>query len=66
MTALGKKATLRDQIRDGLRCIAAQATQARRLSVTSDNMCDRLDDIDNEVQRVVELVNRARRQDGNA
>jgi hypothetical protein len=60
VTAKAAKAALRDQIRDRLRSVASQATQAQRLSVESDNLCDLLDDIDNELQAVIGLVNRAR------
>jgi hypothetical protein len=51
---------LRTRIRDGLRAIALQARQAQRMSIHSDNLCDLLDDIDNELQAVIELVNLAR------
>jgi hypothetical protein len=51
---------LRDLIRDRLGSVASQALQAKRLRVTSDNLCDMLDDIDNELQEVIQLVQRVR------
>jgi hypothetical protein len=51
---------LRTSVRDGFRSIAVQARQAQRLSINSDNLCDLLDDIDNELQAVIELVKLAR------
>ena len=55
-----RTAKLRDLIRDHLRSIESQAEQASRISATSDNLCDMLDDIDNELQEVISLVKRAR------
>jgi hypothetical protein len=52
--------TLRDDVRDRLREIAERATQARRMNVRSDNLCDLLDEIDNEVQAVIGIVNQLR------
>jgi hypothetical protein len=54
---------LRDQIRDRLFSIAEQAVAAKRISIQSDNLCDALDDIDNEVQVVIRLIDKARRLD---
>ena len=48
-------------LRDRLQSIAEQAVQAKRMSVQSDNLCDMLDSIDNDVQAVIELVNKIRR-----
>jgi hypothetical protein len=52
---------LRKQIRDRLRAVAERAVQAQRMSVESDNLCDLIDDIDNDLQEVIALVNRVRR-----
>jgi hypothetical protein len=52
---------LRDALRDRLQSIASRALQARRMSVTSDNLCDLVDDIDNDVQAAIEIINRLRR-----
>lgn len=52
--------SLRDQVRSHLHLVMEQAEQAQRLSVTNDNLCDVLDDMDNELQTVIELVRRAR------
>jgi hypothetical protein len=52
---------VRDEIRARLQSVASQAVQAQRLSVDSDNLCDLIDDIDNELQAVIALVNRVRR-----
>jgi hypothetical protein len=35
--------------------------QEQQLRVDSDNLCDALDDIDNDLQAVIALVNRVRR-----
>jgi hypothetical protein len=56
---------LREALRDRLQAIASQAMQAKRMSVTSDNLCDIVDDIDNDVQAAIEIINRLR-QDGEA
>jgi hypothetical protein len=48
--------TVRLQVKERLASISAQAQQAQRMSVTNDNLCDVLDDIDNELQMVIELV----------
>ncbi len=45
---------------DKLQSIALQAVQALGISASSDNLCDLLDDIDNDVQGVIAVVNRAR------
>ena len=55
-----RTATLRDQVRERLQSVAEQAVVAQRMSVKSDNLCDVLDDLDNELQEVIELVRRAR------
>lgn len=60
MSARSTANLLRDSIRERLQSIEAQAIQARRLSVKSDNLCDVLDDIDNDLQAVIELVKRVR------
>jgi hypothetical protein len=52
------------QIHDRLRSVASQAMQAQRMSPTSDNLCDILDDIDNDVQAVIELVRQVREAGG--
>jgi hypothetical protein len=59
-TSRTAKSVLRDLIRERLGSVASQAVQAQRMSVTSDNLCDVLDDIDNELREVIELVQRVR------
>jgi hypothetical protein len=51
-----------EALRDRLRSIASQAMQAQRMSVNSDNLLDAIDDLDNDLQAVIEMVNRARRE----
>lgn len=60
MTPKATHAAIRNQIRDRLREIADRARSAERMSVTSDNLCDALDDIDNDLQAVIDLVKRVR------
>jgi hypothetical protein len=52
---------LREELRDRLQSIASQAQSAQRMSATSDNLCDLIDDIDNDVQATIEIINRLRR-----
>ena len=63
---MNKKAArreMRDKIRARLEFIASQAVQAQRMSVYNDDLCDRLDDIDNDLQAVIALVNRVRQDE---
>ncbi len=53
----------RSEIRERLQHIASQAKRAARIRVDSDNLCDALDDIDNDLQAVIALVNRVRREE---
>lgn len=48
------------ELRDRLASIVDQALIAKRMALTNDNLCDVLDGIDNEVQAVIKLVQRAR------
>ncbi len=49
-----------DEVRERLMTIASQAEQAQSLPIDSDNLCDVIDAMDNELQRVIALVNRVR------
>jgi hypothetical protein len=51
---------LRQEVRDRLASVVSQAQRAQRMALTNDNLCDLLDEIDNEVQAVIKLVERAR------
>ncbi|HLG58256.1 MAG TPA: hypothetical protein VI485_23125 [Vicinamibacterales bacterium] len=51
---------LRDEVRERLGNIAEQALLAQKMALKNDNLCDVLDDIDNEVQAVIKLVEQAR------
>lgn len=66
MSAKVAKNALRLEIRDRLSSIEVQAARAQRVAVSSDNLCDILDDLDNELQTVIRLVNGARAGEGGA
>ena len=63
MTKQAARLALRDRIRARLQFIATQAAQAQRLSVYNDNLCDLIDNIDNDLQEVIALVNRVQRDE---
>jgi hypothetical protein len=54
---------VQDEIRDRLTGIALQARRARRISIHSDALCDAMDDLDNDLQDLIMLIDRARRAD---
>jgi hypothetical protein len=55
-----ERKALRDEVRDRLSELSRQASDAKRLRVEGDEICDVLDDIDNAVQEVITLVKRLR------
>ena len=55
-----RKDALRVEILRGLQSIQLQAGQGQRMSPLSDNLCDLLDNMDNELQTVIQLVVRVR------
>lgn len=57
----GKRRALCEQMRGQLAYIAQQAMQARKLDPANDNLLDLIDTMDNDLQEVITLVNRVRR-----
>lgn len=59
----GPSLDARSRLRSRLRFIASQAKQAQALNPDSDNLLDLIDSIDNDVQAVIDIINRLRRAD---
>ena len=60
-TATTRRDLLRGEIRERLELVASQANQAKRLRPENDNLLDLIDSIDNDIQAVIEMINRVRR-----
>lgn len=50
-------------LRSRLQSVASQAVQAQGMSPQDDNLLDLVDDIDRDLQAVIEMINKIRRQE---
>ena len=50
-------------LRDRLQSVASQAVQAQGMSPQDDSLLDLVDDIDRDLQAVIEIINRVRREE---